>query len=117
MTEMEPPLTTSIGTTPVLADGPTDGFNGTPHPDDEPEGKGPKAADLPQNKHSSRRKGDVQTQDAGSRISSKMPHLTDIASRSDIEDTLMDENDTSITSLVREGTQGDIRHNPKRNKK
>jgi len=37
---------TSIGTIPVLADGPSDGLNGTPHLEDGLEGKGPTAADL-----------------------------------------------------------------------
>jgi hypothetical protein len=117
MTEMEPAMATSIRTTPDLADGPANGLNCTPQPDNGPEGKGPKAADLPQNNHSSRGKGNIQTQDVGSGASSIVPHLTDIASRSDNEDTLMEGNDTSITSLGKEGTQEDIRHSPQRNKK
>lgn len=76
MMEMELPMITSIGTTPVLAEGPADGLNGILHPNYGPEGKGPKAADLPQNKHSSRRKGDTQTHDAGTGTTNIVPHVT-----------------------------------------
>jgi hypothetical protein len=117
MTEMEPHMTTNLENTPVQADRPVDGSNCTPHADEGPEWKGPMAADLMQNNHSSRRKSYIKPQDVGSGTTSIVPHLTDIASRSENEDTQMDENDTSITSLARGGTQEDIRHSPKRNKK
>jgi len=71
-------MTTSMGTTSILADGTADGLNGIPHSDDEQEGTGSKAADLPQNKHSSRRKGDTQRHDAGTETPSIVPYLTDI---------------------------------------
>jgi hypothetical protein len=74
-------------------------------------------ADLLQNNHSSRRKGNIKSQDVGSGTTSIVSHLTDIASRSENEDTQVDENDSSNTSLAREGRQEDIRHSPKRNKK
>jgi hypothetical protein len=115
--EKEPPMTTSIGNTPVRADRPADGSNCTPRPDEEPEEKGPTPADLLQNNHSSRRKGNIKPQDVGTRTTSTVPHPTDIASRSENEDTQMDESDTSSTSLAREGRQENIRHSPKRNKK
>jgi len=42
-----------------------------------------------------------------------VPLLTDRASRSENEDTPMDDNVPSITSLVREGTHESTRHSSK----
>jgi hypothetical protein len=110
-------MTTSIENTPGQAHRPADGSNCPPRPDEEPEGKGPMPADLLQNNHGSRRKGNIKPQDVIYGITSIAPHPTDIASKSENEDTQMDESDTSSTSLAREGRQEDIRHSPKRNKK
>jgi hypothetical protein len=80
MTELEP-STTSIGATLVLADGPADGVNGIQHLEDEIEGKGPTAADLPHNKNIPRRKSDTHKRRKDWNL------LADRVSRGDNEDT------------------------------
>ena len=100
-------MTTSIGTTPGLAGGPTDGLNGTPHSTTGWKGRDRRLRTC--RKINTAHDGRV-THEHNTWVPEPPVWcpLTDIASWSEYEDKPMDNNDTSIPFLARDGTREGI---------